>query len=107
MPTPLKAVRRFRTIGFLEGISTVALMGIAMPPKYLAGIPEAVRITGSVHGLLFVMYVIALGLAASERLWSLPKIALYFVAAVVPFGPFVAERWLRRECDDAESNAAQ
>ncbi len=101
MSTPTKAVRRFRKIGIFEGISTIALMGIAMPLKYFADMPEAVRITGSIHGLLFVVYVIALGMAASERLWSPLKTALYFVAAIVPFGPFVADHWLRRECEQA------
>jgi len=99
MPTLNKAVRRFRIIGLIEGLSTVLLFGVAMPLKYWAGIPEAVRIAGSLHGLLFLVYIIALGMAAAERMWGPVKIALYFAVAVVPLGPFVAERWLRRECE--------
>lgn len=35
-----------------------------MPLKYLADKPEAVRITGTIHGVLFVIYVVTLMQAA-------------------------------------------
>jgi integral membrane protein len=57
---------RFRVVSLLEGLSYVALMGIAMPLKYLAGNPGAVRIAGTIHGGLFVLFVLALVLAAAR-----------------------------------------
>jgi len=35
-----------RRLGFVEGLSTLVLFFVAMPLKYLAGKPEAVRISG-------------------------------------------------------------
>ena len=47
-------IRALRTLAIIEGVSTLVLFGIAMPLKYFAGLPLAVRIVGSLHGALFV-----------------------------------------------------
>ncbi|WP_317048755.1 DUF3817 domain-containing protein [Hymenobacter sediminis] len=61
---------RLRVVGFLEGISFLVLLGIAMPLKYLLGQPEAVRIVGMAHGVLFVAYVLLVLQVSLERSWS-------------------------------------
>ena len=68
------------------------LFGIAMPLKYAADMPMAVRIVGGVHGFLFVC--LAIMLAAAVGRISMPwKMALTgIVAAVFPFGPFWFDR---------------
>ncbi|KKJ79704.1 putative membrane protein YdzA, partial [Bacillus subtilis] len=43
-------IGRLRTMGFIEGMSLLILLFIAMPLKYWAGLPLAVTIVGSVHG---------------------------------------------------------
>jgi integral membrane protein len=90
-------IGRFRVVSLLEGVSFLVLLGIAMPLKYAAGIPEAVRYVGWAHGLLFVLFLLALGSASTAGRWSLGKIAGAFVASIVPFGAFVLERRLRAE----------
>ena len=42
---------RFRLISIIEGISYLILIFIAMPLKYFAGIPEAVKSCGMAHGI--------------------------------------------------------
>ncbi|HYW12876.1 MAG TPA: DUF3817 domain-containing protein [Longimicrobium sp.] len=87
---------RLRLIGMLEGASFLVLLGIAMPLKYLAGQPQMVRIVGSAHGLLFVLFV-AVVLEVSVRMrWPLRRVVAALVASVVPFGPFVFDAHLRR-----------
>ncbi len=86
--------KHFRTLGFIEAISLLVLLFIAMPLKYLADIPEAVRIVGSAHGALFVLYVAA-GAMLSDRLqWSIKKLVLACVISSVPFGPFIFDKTL-------------
>lgn len=97
MPKTDRSVERLRIIGLVEGISFLVLMGIAMPLKYLAQMPVAVKYVGMIHGILFILYVLALGHATASRLWSPLKAMLLFVAAVVPFGTFVSDRWLRKQ----------
>ncbi|WP_434421599.1 DUF3817 domain-containing protein [Nannocystis pusilla] len=90
-------IGRFRLVSLLEGISFLVLLGIAMPLKYAAGIPEAVRYVGWAHGLLFVLFILALLSASTAARWPLAKIAGAFIASIIPFGAFVLERRLREE----------
>lgn len=90
------ALGRLRIIAFLEGISFLVLLGIAMPLKYFAGLPQAVRVVGMAHGVLFVIFVLLLIQVAIEKSWSFKKSALSFVSSLVPFGTFYADaRWFR------------
>jgi integral membrane protein len=97
------AIGRLRVIGLAEGISFLVLLGIAMPLKYAAGMPMAVRVVGSIHGGLFVLFVGALLLAARAHRWSLSRVAGAFVASLVPFGTFVLDASLRREEEGASA----
>ena len=89
-------VRRFRFVSLAEGVSYLALVGVAMPLKYAAGMPSAVRVVGMAHGVLFVAFVLALLSAAQMERWPLKKSAIAMIAALLPFGAFWLERRLRR-----------
>ena len=60
----------FRKVAVAEGISYVLLVFIAMPLKYWAEMPLAVKYTGWAHGVLFMMYVVLLIMAWMEYKWS-------------------------------------
>ena len=94
---PRNPVGRLRAVGLAEASSFLLLLGVAMPLKYAAGFPLAVRIVGWIHGLLFMFYCYALFEAATERGWPWKKSAKFFVAALLPFGPFVMDRGVRAE----------
>lgn len=87
---------RLRLVGMLEGASFLLLLGVAMPLKYLAGQPEMVRVVGSAHGLLFVLFVAAVLEVSVRMRWPVGRIALALASAVLPFGPFVFDAHLRR-----------
>ncbi|MGZ8710913.1 MAG: DUF3817 domain-containing protein, partial [Thermoanaerobaculia bacterium] len=70
--------------------------GIAMPLKYMAGMPMAVTIVGSIHGFLFVVLVAMLLLAIRKVPISMKMAAAGIAAAVIPGGPFVLDRKLAR-----------
>jgi integral membrane protein len=91
------AVRRLRLVGVVEGVSFLLLLGVAMPLKYMAGMPLAVRLVGWAHGLLFILYAAALAAAFSQRRWSAGRALWLFVASLLPGGPFLTHGWLRRE----------
>ena len=89
-------VRALRLVSLLEGASLLALLFIAMPLKYLAAMPGAVRVAGSLHGLLFFWLVFALLRTHLELQWS-PRRSLRLLAlASLPFGFVAMERELRR-----------
>ena len=89
-------IGRLRIVAFLEGISFLVLLGIAMPLKYMASNPAPVRVVGMIHGVLFLGYIFFLIMAWAEYRWSLTKSFLAFLASLVPFGTFYADRkWFR------------
>jgi len=90
-------IGRLRLIGIAEGLSLLILLGIAMPLKYMADQPEAVKYTGWIHGILFVGYVVAVLFMFYERNWSFKKVILACLAAFLPFGTFVFDAQLRKE----------
>lgn len=90
-------IGRLRFIGIAEGLSLLILLGIAMPLKYMADQPEAVKYTGWAHGILFVAYVVAVLVMFYERNWPFRKVVLAFLAAFLPFGTFVFDAQLREE----------
>ncbi len=94
-----------RLLGFLEGLSYVALVCIAMPLKYMAGDPRAVQVVGMAHGLLFVAFVLVLLQVKVTRDWPLKKTALAFIASLIPFAIFYADVVLFRETPAKEPAA--
>lgn len=91
------SVGRLRTIGIIEGISFLLLLGVAMPLKYFAGMPLAVTWAGWLHGSLFMAFCIALSQAHQEARWGMGRSALFLIAALLPFGPFVIDKRLRMQ----------
>jgi len=99
-------IRQLRIIGLVEGVSFLVLLGIAMPLKYLAGVPRAVSVVGMAHGVLFILYVAALVHAHLTVRWPARRALTLLAAAVLPLGPFVVEGSLRREQRRFEVTAA-
>ena len=96
----LRALQRLRLIGVIEGTSTLVLFGIAMPLKYMADEPMAVRVVGLIHGLLFIGYCTVLYRAWKILERPLPWAIKLFIASIFPFGPFIADRGLKHEMDE-------
>jgi integral membrane protein len=88
---------RLRVIAFIEGCSYLLLLGVAMPLKYLGGLPLAVRIVGSIHGGLFLAFCAALLHVMIVERWSLLRGVVVFASSLVPCGTFMVDPSLRRE----------
>ena len=93
----MSALQQLRIVGLLEGTSFLVLLGVAMPLKYVWHMPVAVRIAGSAHGVLFLLFVAALCRTALEHRWSARRSAIAFGASLVPGGTFVLDRSLKVE----------
>ena len=100
-------LRLLRGVGLAEGLSFILLLGVAMPLKYLAGLPAAVRYVGWAHGLLFMLYVGAVLVVGYVHGWPLKRVFWALAASVLPFGPFVLDREWRREQEELDAAAAR
>jgi integral membrane protein len=92
---------RLRVLGYLEGVSFLLLLGVAMPLKYLAGMPQAVRVAGMAHGVFFLGYCLAIALATVRLGWSMRRALIFFGAAFVPCGPFLVDAKILSKLSDS------
>jgi len=90
-------IHRFRVMGFIEGASLLILLLIAMPLKYAAGIPEAVRIVGSLHGFFFILYVLMIVYVTFKIRWSFIWVGSALAVAFIPFGNILLDRFIKRK----------
>jgi integral membrane protein len=88
---------RLRAVAFIEGLSYLVLLGIAMPLKYFAGMPMAVRVAGSLHGLLFVLLMLAIAEGWRRRGKSFGWAVRLGFLSLLPFGTFLADRELAHD----------
>ena len=93
----MSQIRAFRMIALAEGISFLTLLFVAMPMKYFMGMPEVVRVAGSIHGVLFILYVALLATLHIKQRWSFMFSLYALIAAVIPFGTFVLDKHLREK----------
>ena len=103
IPRALKrrVLQRLRVIGAIEGVSFIVLMIAAIVFKRILGQKEAIFIPGLVHGILFLLYCAVLAHAMKVLGRPLRWSVKLFIAALLPFGPFVMDRGLKHETDDA------
>ena len=84
-------------IALAEGTSFLILLCIAMPMKYFLGMPLAVRVVGSIHGLLFLLYVARLVSLRTTYEWDNKFSLQAFIASILPFGTFLFDKYLREK----------
>jgi integral membrane protein len=80
-----------------EGSSFLVLLFVAMPMKYVMGMPKVVTVVGAIHGILFLAYVAQLANLRTTLQWD-NKFSFYaFLASLLPFGPFIFDKDLREK----------
>ena len=82
---------RFRIISIIEGLSYLLLVFIAMPLKYMFDYPLAVKVVGMSHGVLFILFFLALVMAMNKYKWKFLGFQL-FVYSLIPFGFILIEK---------------
>ena len=84
-------IKVLRVISYLEGISYILLLFIAVPIKYYANDPSLVKLLGMPHGLLFVAYVMLSLVSSKEYRWNSKKTLVVLISSVIPFGTFYVD----------------
>lgn len=103
LKTPLG---RLRIIGFLEGISLLVLLFVAVPLKYGWGEPALVKIMGPVHGLLFTLFAFTTISVSITYRWKFSEISgKVLLGCIIPFGTFYIDKYiLSREQDSGSKD---
>ena len=82
----------YRLTAFLEGVSYILLLFIAVPIKYLLNEALDVKILGMPHGILFILYIIFSIIAKIKYNWNFRKFLVISIASLVPFGTFYIDK---------------
>ncbi|NJO32360.1 MAG: DUF3817 domain-containing protein [Rhodospirillales bacterium] len=87
-------IGRLRLASRVEGTTLILLIGVAVPLKYLAGQPQLVSAMGPIHGVAFIGYLLLLAEATASGGWNPREVLRTAALSIVPFGPFLNERFL-------------
>ena len=93
------ALGKIRIVAFIEGCSYL-LLGFTMILKYKFALPQPNYVVGLVHGILFVLYIVLLLQVSLIHRWNIFKMFMAFLASLVPFGTFYADKVLFRTSSD-------
>ncbi len=87
-------LRAFRMLAVAEAVSWLLLIPATIV-KYMTGQAGGVQLLGSVHGALFVAYVLLALFLWRKNEWSNRVLAIVLVDSVLPTGGF----WVARRTD--------
>jgi integral membrane protein len=93
-----------RLVSLIEAVSYLLLIGVAMPLKYLAGLPLMVQIMGMAHGALFVLLIVLLVLAGFVTAWPKSRLLTLALASLVPVVPFLLDRRVRTWIEQSQQS---
>ena len=97
-------VKRLRGIAFVEGLTLLLLVLIAMPLKYVLNQPQYVSIMGPIHGVAFIAYIISLIEVSTSYGWNKTAFVKAFIAAIIPFGTFINDRNIEKNSSELASD---
>ena len=93
-------IGRLRIIGFLEGVSLLALIFIAVPIKYYFNNPSLSKTLGPIHGALFILFLLNTLSVSIEQNWKFKTTTWKIVAACfIPFGTFYIDSRIFRNLE--------
>jgi integral membrane protein len=90
------ALGRLRIVAFIEGCSYL-LLGFTMVLKYKFSMPQPNYFVGLAHGIFFILYIFLLLQVSLLYRWNLLKIFMAFLASLIPFGTFYADKVIFRK----------
>jgi integral membrane protein len=90
-----------RILGFLEGISLLLLIGIAVPLKYINHDPSWVKAVGPIHGILFLLFILNTLSVGVEQGWKFKDTTWkVLLACFIPFGTFYIDRHILSKAEE-------
>ena len=95
------SIGRLRLYAFLEGISLLILVFIAVPLKYAGQNPSLVKALGPVHGALFLLFVFNALREGVEQQWKFRETTWkMIIACFIPIGTFYIDYKILRQIPD-------
>lgn len=94
----MSSIKNLRLVALAEATTFLALL-VATYFKVgenTAGGKTAVSILGPIHGVIFLAYVFITIMVRAEQRWTARTTLLILIGAVIPFGGYYVDWWLRK-----------
>jgi integral membrane protein len=108
------AVLRYRVMAYITGVLIIVVVFVGIPLQLVAHNTFISNQVATVHGFLYIIYVIVAYLLAQKLKMRLGPTILLLLAGTVPIMTFVVERWMMRTyiapalaADDATAGTSQ
>lgn len=91
-------IGRLRILAFLEGISLLVLVFIAVPLKYYFGNPSLSSSLGPIHGAMFLLFLFNTLSVGVEQNWKFKTTTWKIIlACFIPFGTFYIDKTILKK----------
>lgn len=105
------AALRYRVMAYITGVLIIVVCFAGIPLQVAAHNTFIVNDIGTIHGVLYIIYIIFAYLLAQKLKMKIGPTVLLLLAGTVPVMTFFVERWMRRTYIDpalaAESAPSQ
>ncbi len=91
------SIGRLRLNGYAEGITFIILLFIALPLKYFNSSPDLFRLVSWIHGILLIQFLHQSFVVKEEENFPSLFLLIALIAAFLPFGTFIFDRWLKKQ----------
>ena len=93
------AVLRYRVMAYVTGVVLMVLCFVGIPLQ-VAGHPAVANDVGVVHGILYIIYLVAAYLLARKLQLPVKPMLILLLAGTIPVMTFIVERWATRRFID-------
>ena len=87
------AVLRYRVLAYLTGVLIIVVCFVGVPLQFAAGNPWIDNNVGTVHGFLYIFYVIFAYTLAQKLSLTRGQTVIMMLAGTIPVMTFIIERW--------------
>ena len=91
-----KAALCYRVMAYITGVLIIVVCFVGIPLQVAADNTFIVSQIGTVHGYLYIVYVIVAYLLAQKLKMKLWPTILLLLAGTIPILTFFVERWMNR-----------
>jgi integral membrane protein len=90
------AALRYRVMAYITGVLIIVVCFAGIPLQVVAHNTFVVNDIGTVHGVLYIIYVVFAYILAQKLKMKLGPTILLLLAGTVPIMTFFVERWMNR-----------
>jgi integral membrane protein len=90
------AALRYRVMAYITGVLIILVCFVGIPLQVAAHNTFIVNDIGTVHGFLYIVYIVFAYILAQKLKMKMGPTVLLLLAGTIPIMTFFVERWMQR-----------